>query len=279
MPRKSKKKLTEEQLDTLFECWKDADTYQDRLKLIEQRMPDVPALPALGIMRKMAKHDARWLRMGTRRKNQKEREKLEKKQAREKKIAERENRRKEREEKRKEREEQSVQKMIRTKLLEGLEKGHVGMLTDRIGSKFFFCQEAQQFVHVIPCIFKVFSKEYDGLLSGPCEKCVRMDEYIQTIEEVIDGGQKGPTGHKTSKGRRKDTKETASSAAEESGAIEGYAGCEPRHSGRRTAAADGRSHKVYDTIERGEAGADRCDAGIQQTAENQETCRESVSPR
>ena len=64
MPRKSKKKkFTKEQFDILFECWKDADNYQDRLKLIEQRMPDVPALPALGIMRKMAKNDIRWLRM------------------------------------------------------------------------------------------------------------------------------------------------------------------------------------------------------------------------
>jgi len=272
MPRKSKKKFTEEQLNTLFECWKDADNYQDRLKLIEQRMPDVPALPALGIMRKMAKNDARWLRMNTRKKNQKEREKLEKTQARERKIAERDKRRKEREERKREQEEKSVQKMIRTKLLDGLEKEHIEKLLGRIGTKFFFCQDMQQFMHVIPCIFKVFSKEYDGLLSGPCEKCRRMDEYIQTIEEVIDGGQKGSTGHKTSKGRRKDTKEAALGKAETASTTESYTGCKTRHSDGKPAISDGRSHQVHDTVERGEAGIDRCDAGIQQTTEKQETC-------
>ena len=269
MPRKSKKrKLTEEQLDILFECWKDADNYQDRLRLIEQRMPDVPALPALGVMRKMAKNDTRWLRMGTRKKNQKEKEKLEKKQIREKKIADRENRRCEREEKKKMWEEKNVQKMVRTKLLDGLEKKHIEVLKDKIGSKFFFCQDVQQFMHNIPCIFRIFSREYEELLSGPCEKCKRMDEYIQIIEEIIDGGQEGSKRHKASKGKCKNTeKVTTRQAVKTTGTGKGDTGCQVGHSSRKLTISDGRSCQVYDTTERGETDSDRCNAGVQQITE------------
>lgn len=212
MSRKSKKnKFTEKQLDALFECWKDADNYQDRLKLIEQRLPDIPALPALGVMRKLAKNDPKWLRSNTRKKNQKEREKLEKQQVREKKIAEKENKKREREERRQLKTEKKVQKIVRTKLLEGLDKKHVNAITLKIEPKFFFCQEVQQYVHNIPCVFRVFSKEFETLLPSSCEKCKKMDEYIKIIEEIVDGGQKTVRRYKTRKGS-KNTKETASKA-------------------------------------------------------------------
>ena len=33
--RKKQKKLTKKQLDILYECWKDAETHKERLKLIK----------------------------------------------------------------------------------------------------------------------------------------------------------------------------------------------------------------------------------------------------
>ena len=213
MGRKSKKnKFTEKQLETLFECWKDADNYQDRLKLIEQRLPDIPALPALGIMRKLAKNDPKWLRSNTRKKNQKEREKLEKQQTREKKIVEKENKRREKEERRQLKAEKKVQKIVRTKLLEGLDKKYADAISLKIEPKFFFCQEVQQYVNNIPCIFRVFSKEFETLLPSSCEKCKKMDEYIKVIEEIIDGGQK-TTRRYTTRKRREDTEKAASKAS------------------------------------------------------------------
>lgn len=74
MARKKKTPLTKNQLEILYQCWKEGANTKERLALIEERMPKVSTLTALKIMRKMAKTDPKWLKWTTRQRNLKEKE-------------------------------------------------------------------------------------------------------------------------------------------------------------------------------------------------------------
>ena len=206
---KKTKKFTQAQLDTLYECWKEADNYKDRLVLIEERLPKVPPLSALKKMRNLAKTDSKWIRWSTRKSNEKEREKLSKQKEKEKKQEELLKKRKAREEKKKLREEKKRLKeeknnigSIRDKLL--IE--HYDDITERIEPRYFFCADTHQYVHNISCIFRLFSNQHNFSPGGACDKCNRMDKYISTLTEVIENGrQKRIRPDKASKGESKST--------------------------------------------------------------------------
>lgn len=208
--RKKDKKLTKKQLNVLYECWKDADNYKDRLALIEERLPSVPSLAALSIMRKMAKSDTKWLKWATRQKNQKEREKLEKKKERERKKKEKEKKKIEREEKRKEKKKEMKEKTKMENIKELFNKSHVKDLQKKIKPDFFFCGVFNHFVNNISCIYRVFSK--DGFpLGSQCEKCAKMNKYLLIIEEIIENAEKETGRYKASKGRSEVKKQAKTS--------------------------------------------------------------------
>jgi len=179
------KNLNEEQLDILFSCWKEADNYKDRLALIEKNLPNIPALKALKLMRKLASTDSRYLKMATRKKNVEEKEKNEKALKKEQKLLVKEQKRKERAERKKVKEEKKKQDKMLNKLYENLDADCVEELCKRIEPEFIFCNEPQQFVSNISCIYRIFSKEYDEISLSFCSKCRKMDEYIPIIKEVI----------------------------------------------------------------------------------------------
>ena len=208
--RKKKKKtkaLTKKQLNVLYECWKDAENTKERLALIEERLPKVPSLAALSIMRKMAKTETKWLKWATRQKNQKEREKLEKKKAREKKKIEREKKRKEREVKKEEKKKFEKAKTKMDKIREAFKKKHIEALKEQVEPDFFFCGALQHFVNNICCIYRVFSEEDGFSLGSQCDKCSKMNKYTPIVEEIIKNAEKETGGHKTSKGRGKTKKQ------------------------------------------------------------------------
>ena len=57
--------------------------------------------------------------------------------------------------------------------------------------EFFFCPDMSYFVSNYSCIFRVFGKlnNYGFFHGGACDKCKRMDKYIPTIEEMLNGGE------------------------------------------------------------------------------------------
>lgn len=219
---KKKAKLTKKQLNILYECWKDGENTKERLALIEDRLPKIPSLTALSIMRHMAKTDTKWLKMATRKKNQIEKEKLEKKKERERKKIEAEKKRAEREKKRAERNQRAVQKKKMQKIGRNLSLFYLPILEKKIEPEFFFCPSVQQYVHNLSCIFRVFSDEFDVSLCPECDKCSRMNKYIAIVEEIIKNGRQEETKRhtaaknrckikkartkKTSKGRAKSDK-------------------------------------------------------------------------
>jgi flagellar biosynthesis GTPase FlhF len=201
--RKKTKELTKKQLDILYECWKDADNYKDRLALIEERLSKIPSLAALSIMRKMAKTDTKWLKWATRKKNQKEQEKLAKKKERERKEKEKEKKKIEREKKKKEKSKVKKEKNKMNKIRKSLKKQHIGVVQKQIKPDFFFCGTFQHFVNNISCIYRVFSRDDGFPLGSQCDKCSKMNKYTSIIEEIIKNAGKEVGKHKTSKGGRK----------------------------------------------------------------------------
>jgi len=202
--RKRKRKFTKAQLNTLYECWKDADNYKDRAALIEVRLPNIPILSALKKMRSLARTDSKWLRWATRKKNEKEKEKLAKKKAREKKKEEILKRRLAREERKRKEKEEKKGKGIREKIRSRLSTDHYEAIKKRADPQFFFCNGTHQYVYNVSCIFRIFSEQHEFSPGGPCDKCSRMDKYVPVLMEVIkDGGQKRTKPNKASKGRGK----------------------------------------------------------------------------
>jgi hypothetical protein len=192
MPRKKSKKktLTKKQFNILYECWKNADNTKDRLVLIEENLPKVPSLAALSIMRRMAKTDPKWLKMTTRKKNKKEKERIQKQKERENKKIEKEKRRIEREEKRKKRNEVKKQKNQLAFIREKLSIKYSKVVTDKVGSKFFFCPDTHQFVNNISCIFRIFSNEHSLSCCSQCERCLKFNKHILTLEEIIENDKR-----------------------------------------------------------------------------------------
>ena len=180
------KKWTNKQLEILYECWKSADNNKDRLELIKKKLPKVHPVVALSEMRKKAKNDTKWIKMATRKKNQKEKEKEEKKKVRVKREKEKEERKKVREEKRKQKKILLKQQERDDKIKESLNSSHENLLVENLDLNFFFCPATNQYVHELSCIFRVFSNEYDVNVNSTCEKCVRMNKYIDTLLEVIN---------------------------------------------------------------------------------------------
>jgi hypothetical protein len=213
--RKKTKELTKKQLNILYECWKDADNYKDRLALIEERLPKVPSLAALSIMRKMAKSDTKWLKWATRKKNQKEREKLEKKKEREKKQKEKERKKIERKKKKEEKKKVEKERSKMSKIRKALKKQHIDVVQKQIEPDFLFCGVFHHFVNNISCIYRVFSDE--GFpLGSQCEKCSKMNKYASVVEEIIKNAGKETRRHKASKGSRKVKKQAKKSSRKKS---------------------------------------------------------------
>jgi len=223
MARKKKASLTKNQLDILYECWKEGTDTQERLALIEQHMPKVPTLKALKIMRRMAKVDTKWLKWTTRQKNLKEKEKLDKEKEKQKVQAEKERRKNERErrkrdkeEKKQERVQQQNQKSQKELITKHIESSLADDLEKRIPMSFFFCPDTHQFVNNISCIFRIFSEDFS--FGNSCDKCKRMDKHIPILKEIIDGrSAKGIKKQRTkrdqaSSGRSKDEVQKPSSA-------------------------------------------------------------------
>lgn len=212
--KKKTKALTKKQLDILYECWKNGETTKERLVLIEEKLPKIPSLAALSIMRKMAKTETKWLKMVTRKKNHKEKEKLTKKKEREKKKLEKEKRKRERVAQKAEKEKVDNRKTKLNKIKSRLKNEHMDHLQEQIEARFFFCNDFQHYVNNLACIYRVFSNECGFSLGLQCEKCSRMNKYMPIIEEIIKNDKKqGTEKHKTSKRRRKTKKKRTKKAS------------------------------------------------------------------
>lgn len=200
---------TEEKLNILYDCWKNAENTQDRIKLIEKELSNIALPKALAMMRKMAKEDTKWLKWATRKKNEVERVKLEKKQARAKRKAEVEQRRKERLMRKQAREEKQEENKVKENIRKKISTSHIEEIQKKIDFQFFFCPDVNYYVNNHSCIFRIFQKpdKYSFNFSGPCAKCVRMDKYLDKIEEVINGGQEEKYRRNTSSKGRKTKKE------------------------------------------------------------------------
>lgn len=247
MARKKKALLTKNQLDIIYECWKEGVDTKERLILIEQRMPKVPTLKALKIMRRMAKTDAKWLRWSTRQENLKEKEKIDKQKEREQKRKEQERRKKEREEKKKERIQKQTQKIQKEQISKYIESSLAAELKEQADLSFFFCPDIHQYVSNISCIFRIFSEDFS--FGTSCDKCKRMDKYIPIIKEIIDGRSVKNTKKQRSKGNtprrgkgEDEIKKPSNSKAKTTG-VKGDAKCSTtsRHTSRKSRTTNRRS--------------------------------------
>lgn len=172
---RKKIKCTKKQLDILYECWKNVETNKERIKLVKEKLPNIPPLVALNDMRFMAKTSPRWINVVMHKKNQKKEEKL--------KI---ESKKRIREEKKKERNKIIAKKSLIEEIRSNLKCSDKSLVERKIKSKIFFCTKIQQFMNNISCIFRKYSEDY-GLLTGTfCEKCIKMDEYIPVLQEIIN---------------------------------------------------------------------------------------------
>ena len=211
----AKKNLTKKQINILYECWKQGNTYKERVILAEKLLPKVPSMLALKTMRKLAKTDPKWVGWTTRQSNKIEKEKQRKKLEREKKKAEKEKRRIAREKRKEKQLQRAKEKSIRDNISKNLHSDHTEILSREIDVKFFFCTNLGQYINTISCIFRAF--DGDIQLSGMCEKCNKMDKYIPTLQDIIkrseNGRQKGTKRHKTGGRRGKSKKKTQTKAA------------------------------------------------------------------
>lgn len=177
--------------DILFNCWKEADNYKDRIILAEKKLTDISMPEVLKAMRKFARTEPEWLKWSNQKNKEKERQKLEKKKEKERILAERAKKRKLREERKMEKEKDEKHKNILTALKTILNTNHKSKLEQKIKSELFFCPDVQHYVNNISCIYRVFGEDtkYKFIPGGPCEKCKRMDKYLDTIKEVINAGE------------------------------------------------------------------------------------------
>jgi hypothetical protein len=174
----AKKKIpwTKAQLATLHECWKTARNRKECLKLVSEKLPEIPPPVAWSLVRKLSRSDREW-QMTAR---QKERERDERRTTKERV-------RQDRLKRREERQLTEEWKEQRGKLRTELKESHATCVAKEVGTDFFFCPDVRQHICRLSCIFRVFSeREMLGFLhGGPCEKCERMDEYIPVLEKII----------------------------------------------------------------------------------------------
>jgi len=189
--KRKKKKFTKKQEDIIYECWKNGNTYKEKLALLEKELPNISHPDALSYMRKASKNDTKWLKYATRKKNEKEKEKLEKKKEREKKKIILAKKRKEREERRRKREERQKVKKDKEKVKKNLSPKHISKICDKVPPEFFYCPDVKQYVNKISCIYRVFGKDkkYNYSPDGPCSSCKRMDKYMDIIKEITKSGR------------------------------------------------------------------------------------------
>lgn len=163
--------LTKKQKEILFECWKNAENTKERLKLIEEKLPLVNSLIALNVMRKLARTDPRWIRISKKNKQEKEMKRIEMQKKRE------------------EREKLNIYKnkikIIREKLSRNNLK-EIEELTDG----FVYCNNSQQFVSSVSCIFRLFSNDFYYLKQPGCDSCFKFNKYISSIEDIINETKK-----------------------------------------------------------------------------------------
>jgi DNA gyrase/topoisomerase IV subunit A len=203
----ARKKLTQKQLDILYDCWKNADNAKDRLKLILVHLPNISSLYALSIMRNKAKTDPKWISTSTRKKNKIEKDKEQKKLEKEQKKLEKEQKKLEKKVKREERNKLKEEKTRLKEIKSKLKFEHLEQITQLIKSDFFFCSTVQHFVNNISCVYRVFSEDFNFPLHSNCEKCKKMDKYIENIEEVVNVQQK--VRRNSSSTRNKDKEKSA----------------------------------------------------------------------
>ena len=159
-------------------------------------------------MKKKAKNDNKWIKMATRKKNQKEKEKELKKQARVQREKDKEERRRIREEKRKQKKILLKQQQRDDKIKENLNSSHENLLVNQLDLDFFFCPATNQYVHELSCIFRIFSNEHDANINNVCEKCTRMNKHIDTLLEVINEkeSRRNKTGKRGSENKKQKAK-------------------------------------------------------------------------
>ena len=142
----------------------------------------------------MEKTDQKWMKMGTRKKNKKEKETIEEEKNKERIKAEKKKKREELEKKREEKNEVNKHKNRLTFLRESLKEKHLEEIESKINPTFVFCQETHQFVSNISCIFRIFS-DY-SMRSPQCDKCSKYNKYMSILEEIIENGRKRTTSNK-----------------------------------------------------------------------------------
>jgi hypothetical protein len=196
------KKWSQEQLDILYECWKDGKKPRNIIPLIQKRLPNSPLPKALGLIRKLSKTDPKWVGWITRTTNKEENKKLIQQQEKEQKRLEKEKKKQLRAEKKKLREEKKAKKELKHVLKRKVLLNCSDEIKEKINPEFFFCSDVGQFVNNNSCIVRVFGGEHEGFShGGPCDKCNRMDKYIPIIEEIANGRQeKKLRKHSTSSG-------------------------------------------------------------------------------
>ena len=192
------KKIKKEDLETLYECWKDAETYKERIILVEERLPKVSSILALKLMRQLANTDPKWIGWSTRKKNQDSKNKEQKEAVAKKSFEEREHRKKERELRRKEKSKRVSDKDSKVKITKALPHLSVDDISPTIPPKFFFCKAMEQYANTMSCIFRVFSEDSSFILGSPCVKCRLMDKHIPQLEDIINA-------RKTKNGCREDS--------------------------------------------------------------------------
>lgn len=183
--KKKEKIWTEETLEILYECWKNIESEKELAFCISEKLPKIHPIAALSMVRKLLKTDKKWMQMATRKKNQKEKIKLEKLKEKENKLKLKEEKKIVREESKKVKEKKLIESKIRENIKEKLDQSYTEEINKHIKDIFFFCNDVQQYVPTISCIFRVFGSEVFSYCSE-CEKCKHMEKYSPSLREIIN---------------------------------------------------------------------------------------------
>ena len=165
-----KKKYSNEDLNELFLCWQEKNTYKERLELVAEKLPHLPQIEALNVMRKMAMTDKRWIKFKKQKNERLKKEKLAKQ---------------------KERLEKSLKaktKSEKKKIQNQLNETHKDQLKNVVKDELFYCGKVVSFTSTISCIYKIYGgKDEYGFSAGePCESCTLMNKYLPKIKEIIN---------------------------------------------------------------------------------------------
>lgn len=178
-------KVSKKQLEILYDCWKNAETYKDRVLLVEEKLPKMSPILALKTMRQRASTDPKWIGWATRQKNKELKEKEARSMEVERKKKEKEGRAEDLRIKRERREKIKSYKNDRESISSVLSDVNTKEITDNIKCKFFFCKDVGQHMRTDICIFRVFADDPDYAPGGPCAKCTKMDKHIPKLKEII----------------------------------------------------------------------------------------------